>query len=183
MKTLVLAGVAALALLAGCATPPSGQLQDVVEVKATILSIDHAKRLVVLQNEKGEQVIAEVSEAVEGLDQVKAGDIVVASYSATVTWKVRPKDQKAGEFPADPVASPVKPGDKPTGSLAASVAFMGTISAIDLAKGTVTLTWPDGTSNTIKARDPANLKKVQVGDVVDILYSEALAVALRPAAK
>jgi len=34
-----------------------------------------------------------------------------------------------------------------------------------------------------KARDPAKLKKVQVGDLVDITYSEALAIAVRPVNK
>jgi hypothetical protein len=33
------------------------------------------------------------------------------------------------------------------------------------------------------ARDPANLKKAKVNDVVDIPCSESLAVALRPAPK
>jgi len=33
------------------------------------------------------------------------------------------------------------------------------------------------------ARDPANLKKVQVGDLVDMTYSEALAIAVRPVNK
>lgn len=52
-----------------------------------------------------------------------------------------------------------------------------------LANGIVTLTGPEGNSRTIKARDPANLKKVQVRDLVDITYSEAQAVAVRPVNK
>jgi len=35
----------------------------------------------------------------------------------------------------------------------------------------------------MSARDPANLKKVQVGDLVDMTYSEALAIAVRPVNK
>ena len=180
MQTLLLALVMTFTLLAGCATPPSGQVQNVVESKATILEIDFGRRLVVLQNELGEKIIAEVSASVPDLEKVKVGDMVVAAYSATITWKVRPKDQKVSAFTGDPAASSVKPGDQVTGSLVKSTSTIGTISAIDLAKGTVTLTWPDGTSDTIKAHVPSNLKKVKVGDEVDILYSEALAVALRP---
>ena len=50
----------------------------------------------------------------------------------------------------------------------------------DLANGTVTLKGPQGNSRTMKARDPKNLQKVQVGDLVDITYTEAVAVRVRP---
>jgi len=58
-----------------------------------------------------------------------------------------------------------------------------TITEIDLTNVTVTLTGPEDNPLTFKARDPANLKKVQVGDLVDITYSEALAIAVRPVNK
>ena len=184
MQSLLPALGLTVALLAGCATtPPAGKVQNVVEIKATIVAIDQGHRLVTLKNEQGEQIIAEVSQSVQDLDQVKVGDMVVAAYSATITWKVRPKDGKVTAFTADPAASSVKPGDQVTGSIVKSTSLIGTISAIDLARGTVKLAWPDGTSETIKSRDPANLKKVKVGDEVDILYSEALAMALRPASR
>lgn len=183
MQFLPAALVMILALLAGCATPPAGEVKNVVETKATIVAIDHGQRLVTLKNEQGEQIIAEVSQSVQDLERVKVGDMVVAAYSATITWKVRPRDQKISAFTADPAANSVKPGDQITGSVVKSTSMIGTISAIDLAAGTVKLAWPDGTSQTIKAHDPSNLRKVKVGDEVDILYSEALAVALRPAAR
>ena len=62
-------------------------------------------------------------------------------------------------------------------------AAQSTITAIDLAKGTFTLTGPGGRSQTLKARDIANLRKVKVGDLVDITYSEAVAVSVQPVAK
>jgi len=55
-----------------------------------------------------------------------------------------------------------------------------TIEAIDQVNGTVTLKGPQGNSRTIKARDPKNLQRVQVGDLVDITYTEAVAVRVRP---
>jgi Cu/Ag efflux protein CusF len=180
MKPQLLAIAATLAFLFGCATTPSGRVEDVIEAKATVKAIDPQQRLVTLKDETGDEFVAEVADAVEGLDKVQVGDQVVVSYSAAVAWKVRPKGQEASAFSADAVASPVKSGDQVAASISESGSITGTISAIDQTKGTVTLAWPDGTSDTIKARDPANLKKVKVGDVVDILYSEALAVSLRP---
>ena len=63
------------------------------------------------------------------------------------------------------------------------VTFTATIGAIDLAKGTVTLKGPQGNSQTIKARNPANLKKVKVGDLVDITYTELLGLKVEAAPK
>ena len=76
-----------------------------------------------------------------------------------------------------------KPGEKPGGAVGQRVTFTATIEAIDLAKGTVTLKGPQGNSQTIKARNPANLKKVKVGDVVDITYTEAVAIEVEAAPK
>ena len=63
------------------------------------------------------------------------------------------------------------------------VTFTATIEAIDLAKGTVTLKGPQGNSQTIKARNPENLKKAKVGDLLDITYTETVAIKVEPAPK
>jgi hypothetical protein len=41
----------------------------------------------------------------------------------------------------------------------------------------------EGKSHTIRVREPEDLRKVHVGDLVDITYSEAVAIAVRPTAK
>jgi hypothetical protein len=43
----------------------------------------------------------------------------------------------------------------------------------------VTLRGPEGDTETVKARDPANLDRVAVGDLVDITYTEAVAVEVK----
>ena len=45
----------------------------------------------------------------------------------------------------------------------------------------VTLKGPEGNKETIKVKDPNNLKKVKVGDQVVISYTEALAIAVEKA--
>jgi hypothetical protein len=54
----------------------------------------------------------------------------------------------------------------------------GTISAIDKKAKTVTLKGPSGETETLKVEDPKNLAAVKVGDMVDITYTQALAVSL-----
>jgi hypothetical protein len=175
-----------LVWLAGCTTTsqqPSGRIADVTEARATVTAIDLPRRLVTLKEETGEEFVAEVAPAVANLNEVKVGDQIVVSYTKSVAWQVRPAGQDAPAFSAEPATTSSASGDKLKGSVGGSVSLTATIAAIDTAQGTVTLKWEDGNSDTIKARDPANLKKVRVGDVVDIVYSEAIAVAVRPASK
>jgi hypothetical protein len=54
---------------------------------------------------------------------------------------------------------------------------------IDAAAPSVTLKKPDGTSFTVKVKDPDNLKLVKVGDQVDITYSESKAISVEKKAK
>jgi len=184
MKLGIFAIAATVALLAGCATQkPSGRMQDVVEARATVTAIDMPQRLVTLKDEKGEVFTVEVPDSVKNLSQVKVGDEVIASYTEALAWQVKPAGQGAPGVSAGDDVTTAKPGDKPAATVGRSVTMTATITAIDLANGTVTLTGPGGNSQTIKARDPANLRKVQVGDLVDITYSEAVAVAVRPVAK
>jgi len=183
MRLQIVTVVTTFALLAGCATPqkPAGKVEDVVEARATVTAVDMQQRLVTLKDESGEELVVEVPEAVANLGQVKVGDELVVSHTEALAWQVKPAGQGAPGVSADAGVSTAQPGEKPAGKVGRAVTVTTTITAIDLALGTVTLTGPGGNSRTIKARDPANLKKVQVGDLVDITYSEAVAVAVRPA--
>jgi hypothetical protein len=58
-----------------------------------------------------------------------------------------------------------------------------TITSIDPTAGTVTLQGPTGNVTTVKARDPRNLERVAVGDLVEVTYTEAIAVAVEKPGK
>jgi len=57
------------------------------------------------------------------------------------------------------------------------------IKAIDKKNNTVTLKGPKGNLKTVKVKDPSNLDKVKVGDLVQITYTEALAIGVEEAPK
>ena len=54
-----------------------------------------------------------------------------------------------------------------------------TVAAIDQANGTVTVKAADGTTQTVKARNPDNLKLVKVGDELVIVRYVAIAISLQ----
>jgi ribosomal 50S subunit-recycling heat shock protein len=165
--------------------PVKGEISQAVEMQATVTAIDQKTRMVTLKAPEGNETTIHVDKRARNLAQVKVGDVVKLAYVQQVTWQVR-KPGKSGassDVQAEGAAVRTQPGEKPGGGVGQRVTFAATIEAIDLAKGTVTLKGPEGDSQTIKARNPANLKKVKVGDVVDITYTEAVAIKVVAAPK
>ena len=60
---------------------------------------------------------------------------------------------------------------------------MESITAIDKKARTVTVKGPQGGTETIKAKDPKNLEGLKVGDMVEITYTQALAISLDKSGK
>lgn len=118
------------------------------------------------------------------LPQVKVGDEMITQYKESLAVYVKKADP--GMPLADPQTSEATTraavGDKPAASVAKTSTITASVTAIDKAKHTVTLKGPKGNSRTIEVKDPKNLEGVNVGDVVVAEYSEAVAVAVQPAA-
>jgi len=165
--------------------PPKGEISQVQELQATVTAIDMKTRMVTLKGPEGNETTIHVDKRARNLEQVKVGDVVKVAYVQQVAWQVRKAGDGApsSDVGAEQAAVRAEPGQKPAGAVGQRITFTATIEAIDLAKGTVTLKGPQGNSQTIKARNPANLKKVKVGDLVDITYTEALAIKVDAAPK
>jgi Cu/Ag efflux protein CusF len=162
---------------------PKGEVSKTLEFQATVAAIDQKTRIVTLKTPDGKESTFYVDERVRNLPQVKVGDEVRIAYVVALAWKLN-KSRKAAPSPqVETNATRAEPGAKPAGGVARRISFTASIESIDLANGTVTLKGPEGNSRTLKARNPDNLKKVKVGDLVDITYTESVAVKLEPAPK
>jgi hypothetical protein len=71
-----------------------------------------------------------------------------------------------------------KPGDKPSVTLTERATYRATISAIDLVNNTATLKDPTGDESVVTPRDPENLKRVKVGDIVVITATQITAMSV-----
>jgi len=181
--------VAGLALLAGCASvgkpadpKPGGREQTLVEVRAVVIGVDQRKRLLALESDDGGRVVLPVAEEFRDFERARVGDQVVVSYTQAVAWQVKPASEGAPGMSTRETLSNPRPGDAPGGAIERALTVTATITALDAAAGTVTLTGPQGKSRTFTAHRPAELEKIRVGDLVEITYSEALAVGVRPQA-
>src|SRR5262249_19362482 len=138
---------------------------------------------VTLKGEDGKTETIHVGPEVHNLPQVKKGDVVRITYHQSIAYQVSKAGTAKPGASASTDVTRSSPGEKPGGSVTDKVTVRATIEAIDKAAGTVTLRGAKGGTRPIKVKDPSKLDLVSVGDVVDITYTEALAIAVEPAAK
>jgi Cu/Ag efflux protein CusF len=162
---------------------PKGEVSQAIEAQATVTAIDMKTRMVTLKGPEGKESTFYVDERARNLGKVKVGDVVNIAYVEALAWKVRKSKKEAPSATVETGEARAKPGEQPAGAVAQRISITASIDAIDLDAGTVTLKGPEGNTRTIKARNPANLKKVKVGDLVDITYTEMVAIKVEPAAK
>jgi hypothetical protein len=148
-----------------------------VTVRGTIDAIDKGKGTITLKGPQGRTVTLDVKDRAK-LDAVKVGDPVVATYIEAVAFQVRKAGSAAPGATVKEAQVGSKPGETPAGAVGREVTVTATITALDLKARTVTIKGPQGNSETFKIRDPKNAEGVKVGDLVDITYTQALAVTL-----
>jgi len=195
-KTLTLSIPLCAAVLLGCAAekspapppapaaPPAGTVaEETTTATATVQKVDLKTRHVTLKRPDGTKFEIVAGEEVRNLPQVKKGDVVTLTYKESIAYEVlKPGKAKPGASASTDVTR-AQPGEKPGGTVTNTVTVRVTITAIDKAAGTVTLRDPHGNTNPVKVKDPTKLDQVKVGDLVDITYTEALAVKVEKASK
>ena len=58
-----------------------------------------------------------------------------------------------------------------------------TVVGLDKRKGTITLKGPRGKTVTLTAREPKRLEPVKVGDLIEAVYTEAVAISVEKPSK
>lgn len=164
------------------ATPPAGQaVMASVTVTATVTAINQQTRAVTLTADNGQSYSFVADSAVKNLAQVKQGDRVTVTYIEALAYDVRKSGQAAASTTVAGAAAPV--GAMPAGAIAQQTKVTVTITAIDPKVPSVTFKGPQGNTQTVKVLHPERLQGVKVGDVVDLTYTQALAIKVTPAAK
>ena len=148
----------------------------VVTVRGTVEAIDKEKQTVTVKGPK-RTVVLNVRDP-KKLEAIKVGDPVVGKYYESLAISVKKPGEATPGTSAQQSTATSKPGETPAGAVAQQITVTATITAIDKNAKTVTIKGPDGNVETVKARDPKNLDRVKVGDLVEISYTRALAVSL-----
>jgi hypothetical protein len=177
-----LTALCAAALLAHADDKKPYSSKDSVEAKATVEEV-RPDRSLVLKGEDGERLALVAGPDVRNFEQIKVGDEVSLVYHVGIAAEVKPK--------GTPLASPqysayekrAQPGAKPGGSVGQELAATVRIESVDTSFNTVTFKKADGVTRTVAVDDPDARKFIRTlkpGDPVEIRYSEAVAVSVKP---
>ena len=160
---------------------PKGQTASVITVRGTVEAVDAEKQTVTLKGPKRSMTL-QVRDP-KKLEAIKVGDPVVAKYYEALAFEVKKPGTATPGATVQQGMATSKPGETPAGAVGQQVTVTATIVAIDKKAHTVTIKGPEGTTETVKARNPKNLDAVNVGDLVELTYTRALAIALDKSAK
>jgi len=194
MRKLLLA--ASFTLAAAAAFPAAAQTGAVVAAKApgavgvaktvnvtaTITAIDAATRTVSLKGPKGNETSVVAGPEVKNFAQLKVGDAVDLTVVEALTLELKKGGGKPVAWTVKEGAERAKAGQAPAGVVGRQISVVGDVLAVDAATGTVTVRGPQRTVE-LKVQDPAQLKLIAKGDQIEATFTEAVALAVTPAAK
>jgi len=160
---------------------PKAQAEKVVNLRGTVEAIDLEKRTVTIKG-PNRSLTVQVRDP-KKLEAVKVGDPVVGKYYEAVALEVKKAGTATPGVTTQAVVGSSKPGTTPAGVAGEQVTITATIVAIDKATRKVTVKNADGSTETVTARDPKNLELIAVGDLAELTYVRALAIALDKSAK
>jgi hypothetical protein len=161
---------------------PGKGVVGAVQVRGTIAAIDKDQGTVTLKGPGGRMATLEVRDK-QKFDVIKVGDPVLATYVEAVVIQVKKAGTATPGVTTQETRVSSQPGENPAGAVGREVSVTATITAINKQARTVTIKGPQGGVETIKAKDVKNLDAVKEGDLVDITYTQALAVSLDKPAK
>jgi len=152
----------------------SRSLTDTAKVEA----INHETREVTLLQEDGSELNFVASEEARNLDQVQVGDMVVATYLENMTVEViSVENAEAGAGVIKGLAR-TEEGEMPGAIKGATVVVTAIVEEINIEANTFKLKGPEGNVKEFTARNPENLKKAAVGDLVVITHTKAIALTV-----
>lgn len=156
----------------------SGTLEEsLVEVTAVVEEVDATRRTLTIRRPGDAPLELAVDAPGKNLPRVEPGDEVILAYYESIVFDVREPGSDAKPAVTARPSTPI--GAEPNAARTRMVTVTATIEGIDLAAPSVTLRGPEGAERTIKVRDPKKLDDVRVGDLVEIHFTQAVAVAMR----
>lgn len=198
MKTVVVAlivGMAVPGIAFGAGAPPTPMLAQAkaeepvrpatpevraIMVRGIVDGIDKEKLTVIIKNTR-RTLLLNVRDP-RKLDALKVGTPVVARFypSVLIDVKKKPAGASPGTTAQPPAATP-KPGEPPA-TVGRRVTVTTAIVALDERTQTVTFKGPEGHNEIARVKDPKILETIKVGDLVEITYTQRLAISLDPTA-
>ena len=160
---------------------PSFAASQTMKVSAVVEAIDHETREVTVRKPDDEVVTFTASDEARNLDQVSVGDVLIVEYTESVTIEVLANDGMGADAAKASVMARTKEGEMPGIAAMDSTIVVSTVEEINLETKTFKLKGPDGMVTEYLARNPDNLKRAMVGDLVVTTVTGTLAIVVEKA--
>jgi hypothetical protein len=166
----------------GASEPGKAAVAQTVKASALVTAIDQATRTVTLKRSDGKSFDVVAGDEVKNFDQIKVGDEVAVQYVRALTLELKKGGGTASATEsADAVRA--KQGEKPGAAAGHQVTIMAEVTDVNPKKKTISLKGPKGNVVELDVRNPDQFKVVKKGDHVEVVYTEALAIAVVPSTK
>lgn len=151
--------------------------------KATILKVNKKTRELTLRNEQGEEMVIVAGKEVRNFKQIKKGDIVEVEYhraAASALQKMSETDVAATGTSVERAPEGAKPGVVVT----KTSTIVATVLGVDAKERLLTVKGPRGGIVTVAVPvDMTAFDSLKKGDKISAVYSEAVAISVKPAPK
>ena len=167
----------------GCSAKEPFLKQEVQEVSATVEAIDPENRLMSLRGPAGTATILAGPDIVN-FPQIHVGDKVKVTVHRRRRGEHHQEQGRRRPRRSTPQALYGAQGSKPAAAVGATITTTVQIESVDTSFETVTFKRPDGFVRTIAPASPEGKKFIRTlkkGDMVDVSYTEALAISVEPA--
>ena len=154
-------------------------VMDSTSTTATVVSVDHAKRLVALKRADGKIITYKALPGALGFDDIQAGDVVKVSVAEELAVFLG-KNRMPPNLNSDSTKLHIRMpnGTQAVAAEVGTVMFTAKVINIDDWADAVTLQLPDGSTKTIKVSEFVNLADVNIGDMVSVRSTESAVVGL-----
>lgn len=153
-----------------------GGVVGTVKVTATVLALDATTRTVTLEGEMGNIVDVMVPPEAKNFGQIRVGDRVTVDYMRALTLELKGKGSIRSSS-SQAASAPAPAGAVAGGSVGRRLVLLANVTAISARDNLITLRGPKGNFIEVMV-DPSQLKLVKVGDQVEAVYNEAVAVTV-----
>ena len=158
-----------------------------VEATATVTAVDMANHLVTIQGPEGNSTVIKVTDQVKNLPQVKIGDRVDIKYyrSAAANIVKLDADTKLGTVDVSGAKATAPAGEKPAGAMGIQVTRRAEVVFVDPYQKFISFRSPNIGLRRVSLKDRPDLQhyldELKKGDVIEVTYTEAMAISLEPA--
>ncbi len=167
--------------------PPVGMNSaTLIEATATVTAVDMERHLVTIQGPQGNSAVIQVTDQVKNLPQVKVGDLVdIQYYRSAIAELVKVDENTTLDTTVSGVKTTRPEGDKPGGAIGLQVKRRAEVMFVDPIQKFITFLSPDRGLRKISLENSPELqhylKELKKGDIVEVTYTEAMAISLEPA--